>query len=152
MKIISILIFFFATLNCYYSSINRVATPPTVNEKPKLITHIDTVIYNNKGFSGDRVVESKWLTMNAFDDLYVGVVIYNQSDSVQEFRPFCDPGNFAPTSDSYSVTIPKGKYGKVSAHFNPNGYKYGSKSIRMNIFDKKDSSYIVRGYRVQIKL
>ena len=136
----------------YLLSQNNSSDTSLIKTKPVAIYHSDTVIYSNKGFSGDRVLEYNGLTMNAFDTLYVGVVIYNQSDSVLVFRPLCDPGNFAPAHDSYFVTIPKGKYGKVYAYFSPDDYKYGKRILKMGVLDKKGNSHIFRIYRVKVIL
>lgn len=142
----------FITLNCYYGSFNKITTPNKVNEKPKFITHIDTVIYNNKGFNEDIGKEWNWQTINAFDTLHIGVIIYNQSDSVQEFIPVCDPGGFGPANDSRNVTIAKGKYGKVYGNYISEGFRYGYVNLRMEVRVNKESSYIMRLYRGYIKL
>lgn len=151
MKIYVICMLLFATLSSYYSLLNKTLTPAKVNEKPKRIIHLDTVIYNNKGFSEDIGIEWNWQTVNAFDTLHVGVVIYNQSDSLQEFIPVCDHGGFAPASDSRNVFIVKGKYGKVYGNYISQGFRYGYVNLRMEVFDKNESSYITRIYRGYIK-
>ena len=151
MKISGICMVLFAILNCYYSSLNKTLTQPKVNEKPKRIIHLDTVIYNNKGFIGARSLDWNWQTVNAFDTLHVGVVIYNQSDSLQEFIPVCDHGGFAPASDSRNVFIAKGKYGKVYGNYISKGFRYGYVNLRMEIFVKKQSLKIIRHYGGYIK-
>ena len=141
----------FATLSSYYSLLNKTLTPAKVNEKPKRIIHLDTVIYNNKGFIGARSLDWNWQTVNAFDTLHVGVVIYNQSDSLQEFIPVCDHGGFAPASDSRNVFIAKGKYGKVYGNYISKGFRYGYVNLRMEVRVNKKSSYIMRYYDGYIK-